>query len=222
MFRLMGWVDSTAKRNGSSKSDFEVPAKLSEVGFDGRSVGEAFPGREVEGHGDLLDILFVHGIEIGLAGQPSSDTAVGILDATLLPTCVGVTEVCRRREHAAQERVPGEAGIVVEGDRAAHVRVVNGSAALGDRDVPPAFERREQHEQVGNPVAVILVVVARFLPRPHRQRPLCFGDELPAGLVEADERARGIVRAMIDLEHVLHRGDEGGVGLGPRPDTQNS
>ena len=91
------------------------------------------------------------------------------------------------------------------------VGIVDGRAPLGDLDVAPAFERGEQHEQVGRAVALVLVVVARRLARPHRQRRARLGDELLGGLVEADERPGRIVRAVIDLEHVLHRRDEGRV-----------
>ena len=59
-------------------------------------------------------------VEVGSAGQPSSDAPVGVLDPALLPAGVGVAEIGGGREHAAQQHVAGEAGVVVEGDRAAH------------------------------------------------------------------------------------------------------
>ena len=71
-------VDSTAKRNGSSKPDFDVPAKLRQEGLDGRSVSEALTRGEVDGHGDLLDVGFADLVEIGASGQPSSDAAVAL------------------------------------------------------------------------------------------------------------------------------------------------
>jgi hypothetical protein len=53
---------------------------------------EAFAGCEVEGHGDLLNVVFVEGVEIGVAREPPSNAAVGIFEASLLPTGVGVAE----------------------------------------------------------------------------------------------------------------------------------
>ena len=38
------------------------------------------------------------------------------------------------------------------------VSVVHGGVAIGDFDMAPAFERREQHEQVGGAVALVLVI----------------------------------------------------------------
>ncbi len=94
------------------------------------------------------------------------------------------------------------------------LRVVDRGTPIGDLDVAPAFERGEQHEQIGRPLALVLVVVARRLARQHRQRRACLRDELFAGFIEADQRSGRIVRPGIDLEHVLHRGDERGVRFG--------
>ena len=70
-------VGSTVKRNGSSKPDFDVPAKLRQERLDRGSVGEAFARGEVDGHGDLLDVVFADLVEIRSARQPSSDPPVG-------------------------------------------------------------------------------------------------------------------------------------------------
>jgi hypothetical protein len=40
------------------------------------------------------------------------------------------------------------------------VSIVHGSVTIGDFDMPPAFERREHHEEVGRPVALVFVVEA--------------------------------------------------------------
>ena len=55
---------------------------------------------------------------------------------------------------------------------------VDRRAPLGDLDMTPAFERGEQHEQVGCAISFVLVVVARGLSRQHRQRRARLGDEL--------------------------------------------
>ena len=116
-------MDSTAKRNGSSKPDFDVSAKLRQERLDRGSVAEALSRGEVDGHGDLLDVGFVERVEVGPARQPSSDPSVGVLDPALLPARVSVAKIGGGREHAAQEHVVREAGVVVERDRSAHPRV---------------------------------------------------------------------------------------------------
>jgi hypothetical protein len=55
--------------------------------------------------------------------------------------------------------------------------------------------------------ALVLIVEARGLAGPHRQRLSRLGDELLRRLVETHERPVGIVRPVVDLEHVLHRCD---------------
>jgi hypothetical protein len=39
-------------------------------------------------------------------------------------------------------------------------RIVNGGVTVGHLDVAPTFERREEHEQVGGAIALVLVVDA--------------------------------------------------------------
>ena len=99
------------------------------------------------------------------------------------------------------------------GEIAQDVSVVNGRAALGDLDMAPTFERREQHEEIGRAVALVLVVVTRGLSCSHGLGRARLRDELLARLIEADQRARRIVRPRVDVEHVLHRRDERCVGF---------
>ncbi len=113
-------MDSSAKCNTVNEADFDIVAKLCEEGFERGSELEAFAGCGVEGHGDLLDVVVVvEGVEIGVAREPSSDTPVGIFDATLLPAGVGVAEIRGLREHSAQPGMAGECGVVVKGERLA-------------------------------------------------------------------------------------------------------
>ena len=49
--------------------------------------------------------------------------------------------------------------------------------------MPSSFERREQHEQVGGAVALVLVIVTGRASRFHRDRHPRFGNELLRGLV---------------------------------------
>ena len=59
--------------------------------------------------------------------------------------------------------------------------------------------------------AFVLVVVTRRLAGLHRFWRARLGDELLRRFVEADQRSVGIMRPRVDVEHVLHRGDEGRV-----------
>src|SRR5687768_13942229 len=97
-------------------------------------------------------------------------------------------------------------------DQVAHLvgEVVLG-ALVGDVDVAPGPERLGDQEEVGGPVALVLVVDPLRLARLHRQRDAGLGDQLLRGLIEADDRAGRVVRLGVQVEHVLHPADE----LGP-------
>jgi hypothetical protein len=36
------------------------------------------------------------------------------------------------------------------------------NVAVGDLDMPPAFQRREHHEQIGDAIAFVFVIVTRW------------------------------------------------------------
>src|SRR5271166_6538624 len=91
--------------------------------------------------------------------------------------------------------------------------IVHGGVAIGDLDMPPAFQRREHHEQIGGSIPLILVVVpsgGAWLRRAWHTR---FGDELRRRLVQADQRALWVVRSLVNLQHILHAGYERSVGI---------
>src|SRR5277367_2733977 len=91
--------------------------------------------------------------------------------------------------------------------------IVHGGVAIGDLDMPPAFQRREHHEQIGGSIPLILVVVpsgGAWLRRDWHTR---FGDELLRRLVQADQRALWVVRSLVNLQHILHAGYERSVGI---------
>src|SRR5689334_11388399 len=92
--------------------------------------------------------------------------------------------------------------------------IIHSGTAAGDLDVSPSFQWREQHEQIGGAVALILVVVASELSRLGRDRHARFLDELFGCFIQADQGAVRIARPLIDLQHIFHGGYEGGVGLG--------
>ena len=58
------------------------------------------------------------------------------------------------------------------------VSVVDGGVAIGDLDMAPAFERSKHHEEVGSPVALVLVIETGRASRFHRDRHARLGDEL--------------------------------------------
>ncbi len=58
------------------------------------------------------------------------------------------------------------------------VSVVHGGVAIRDFDMAPAFERREQHEEVGGPIALVLVIATGRAPRYHRDWRPRLGEEL--------------------------------------------
>ena len=56
--------------------------------------------------------------------------------------------------------------------------IVDGGVAVRHFDVAPAFERSEQHEQVGGAVARVLVIDAGYASSFHRDRHARLGNEL--------------------------------------------
>ncbi|MGC8476287.1 MAG: hypothetical protein ACP5NP_08030 [Acetobacteraceae bacterium] len=56
--------------------------------------------------------------------------------------------------------------------------IIHGSVPIGDFDMPPSFQRREHHEQVGCTVALVLIIMPREMAWLHRDRHARFGDEL--------------------------------------------
>ena len=86
-------------------------------------------------------------------------------------------------------------------------------SAVRHLDVAPAFERREQHEQVGGAVTLGLVVDAGCTSSFHRDWRARLGNELLRGLIQAHQRVIGIVRPRVDGQHIFHGGNEGAAGL---------
>jgi hypothetical protein len=74
--------------------------------------------------------------------------------------------------------------------------------------VPPAFERREHHEQVGRAVAFVFVILPRRLTFFHRHRNPRFLGQLLGGFVQTDQGTIGVVWPCVNGQHVLHGGYE--------------
>ena len=76
--------------------------------------------------------------------------------------------------------------------------IVDGRTPVGDLDMAPAFERREHHEQVDDPIAGVLAIHASGLTRLHCDLKAGFGDELLGGLIQTNQRSVGIAGPGVD------------------------
>jgi len=102
------------------------------------------------------------------------------------------------------------AGIVDIDQLADHMREVDGGALVRHRHMPPPPQRFGEHEQVGDAVAHVLVVLPCRQPRCWGQRRADLADELLARFIEADLREARVVGPLVDGEDILHLTDEGG------------
>ncbi len=89
--------------------------------------------------------------------------------------------------------------------------IIDGSAPLANFNMAKAFKRREQHEQAGGPVALVFVVIPGGLPRLHGDGLAGFTDQLFGGFIETNKRKGCIVRAGVNLKHLLHGGNKSGI-----------
>src|SRR5262249_1890734 len=85
---------------------------------------------------------------------------------------------------------------------------VHGRPPFGHGDVSSATERLEHHEQVGRAVALVLVIGGGRAPGGRRDRRPGLLHQLLARLVETHHGALGVVRPLIDLQHIFHRADK--------------
>ena len=72
----------------------------------------------------------------------------------------------------------------------------------------PPFQRREQHEQVARPIALVFVIVGARRSKPGRTLQPGLFHLLFAGLVQADQNFVVPILALIDFQHVFHRADK--------------
>src|SRR3954468_2770246 len=96
------WADSGAKRNGLSKADLDVPAKLREQRLERGEEAEALARRQVVAEHDLLQLGLGQRVEVEVPGQVAAQAAVGVLHGPFLPRRVGVAEPGRHRAGARQ------------------------------------------------------------------------------------------------------------------------
>ena len=72
----------------------------------------------------------------------------------------------------------GRVGEMRVGQILERLGVIDGRVTVGDFHVPPAFQRREHHEQIGHAVAFVFVVVPRRFSRFDRDGRARFDDQL--------------------------------------------
>ena len=91
--------------------------------------------------------------------------------------------------------------------------IIGGGVAICHLDMAATLQRREHHEQVGRPVALVLIIIAFGVPWLGWDWHPRLSDELLLGLVQADHGAIRIMRPVINLQHVFHARYECGVGI---------
>src|ERR1700681_4464878 len=94
------------------------------------------------------------------------------------------------------------------------VGIIDGGVTVGHFHVPPAFQRREHHKQIGHAIARVFIIVTRLASGLGGNRFARFDDHLLRGFVEAHDGTLGIAWSLIDLQHVFHVGDKGRAGVG--------
>ena len=99
-------------------------------------------------------------------------------------------------------------------DKSERVGIIDGGVTVGHFHMPPAFQRREHHKQIGHAIARVFVIVTHLASGLGRNWLARFGDHLLRGFVEAHDGALAIARSLIDLQHVFHVGDKGRAGVG--------
>ena len=85
---------------------------------------------------------------------------------------------------------------------------------VGHLHAAPTLQRREDHEEIGDAVALVFVVVTSGSSGLGRDRRARLGDQLLGGLVQTHERTIGISRPLVGVQHVFHGGDEARIGFG--------
>jgi len=105
-------------------------------------------------------------------------------------------------------------GIVLVDEIAHAFREVDAGPLIGDLCVAPRLVDVDKHEDVGSPVAHILVVETSSLARFGAHRHALFTDQLSWRFIEAHDRMPLVGRFGVQREYVLHASDILGVDLG--------
>src|SRR5215471_12035542 len=114
---------------------------------------------------------------------------------------VGVEVVQHDTDHL-RLRIPGI-------NQPAHLlRKVLHGPLCGDDNMSPADLRFTEQKKITGSVALVFIVIAHRLARFGGQRCACLRNQLLARFIEVDFRARGIIRLLVEVKHVLHGGDK--------------
>jgi hypothetical protein len=83
--------------------------------------------------------------------------------------------------------------------------IIDGGVVVGHFHKLPPFQRREHHEQIGDAIAFVFVIVTRLASWLRRDRRSHLDDQLLRGFVEAHERTLRIVRPSWARSSALNR-----------------
>src|ERR1700730_2683649 len=72
----------------------------------------------------------------------------------------------------------------------------------------------EHHEQIGHAIARVFIIVTRLSSWLRGDRRACFDDHLLRGFVETHHGTFGIVRSLVNFQHIFHVGDKRRAGVG--------
>jgi hypothetical protein len=94
------------------------------------------------------------------------------------------------------------------------VRPVDPGAPVADHDLAPASQRLTDQEQIAHPAALVLIVFPGWPARRQRAGRIDLGEQLAAGLVQADLGAQRVIRSGGDPSTSSIRQQQLGVLLG--------
>jgi hypothetical protein len=80
-----------------------------------------------------------------------------------------------------------------------HLRAIDGGVAVGHLDAPPPLQRRKDHEEVGDAVALAFIIAPSGLSRFLRDRGAGLDDQLLRRLVQTHERTIETSRPLVGL-----------------------
>ncbi len=150
-----------------------------------------FPGGNLPGQGGLIGNAAIETLEgedgeLGFGHVEPASMLWSVMpfealdEATRLWGGEGGVERCGRvRAQIVLDQYDfGRVGKMGVGEVFQDLGVIDGGVMVGDFDMPPTLERRERHEQIGDAMAFVFVVLARWLSRLGGDRLARFDDQL--------------------------------------------
>src|SRR5258708_11877092 len=206
-------------------NDSEHPLDL-----DARCIGRAGPRVALGGEGseigdapvetlvdEYADLYLDHVEPAGVLGR------VVEFQAAQDPSCLFgwkrfVDSPCAVRRKVVEDDLDAIAARVGGVNELAHaLGEVYVGAPLGNLGVAPRCMGVDEHEDVGGAVAPVLVIRARRTSRRWRHGNTRFADQLPRRFIEANDRRAWRWWGRVQLQNVLHAGDELRVDLWNAP-----